>query len=1170
MASAPPSPTLVGRSRATPIKSTSPFHRIPLVQDFISSSYPATRSVANYGTQSTDMSSLTLVHRSHLSNSSSPVTGPIQTSDLNISGLPIMASPLTSSLENPVPLELPEGILSVPSQQSTPSESSLMNASNNNNSNNTSNNNSNNSKGPGLMRRLSRGAANKLTRRRRSNSQDRRDNNSGPVTMLRRSNSKKSGTTASWDSALDSSYEEDESCDTLGTWCGPDSSQVKGDYQRSITSTASGIAPKIDPILQRGCTLIKVNKLKKKPMTFYLDFDSGKMFWNLSNPSKRVYIDDIKEIRLRQDARMYREEHRIPEEFENRWFTIIYNNSEGSKNRAVKTVHLIAPNESMFELWTTTLENVARYRIGLMVGLAGSVESESILNAHWQREMSRRGGAQDVKSGEGESLDSEGIGNLCHSLHINCSKEMLRVLFARADTSGTGRVNFAQFKEFINRLKYRKDLKDLYDRLVIDDVHGMTLDNFLDFIHYTQREDVENNRDYWVSVFEKFVRKAKLRSQSQPDATSPDDAPLRMSLDAFSNFMISTSNGIYPSHVPAPKFDHPLNDYFISSSHNTYLLGRQVAGFSSTEAYVTALQKGCRCVEVDCWDGADGRPIVSHGRTMTTSVLFADCISVINHYAFLSSDYPLIISLEVHCNPEQQIAMTNIIKNTFKERLVLESLREEWPILPTPEALKHRVLIKVKTSDEVIDTGPASAPIGLVSVNVGRKRSSSSPFMPPTVMEDPLHNFPPLSSPPTIGSGADAAPPTLNRRAFTATSVCSTSEESDIGQGSAAIQKEKKRSQKSRIVKDLADLGVYTRGYKFHNFHSPESKRFNHVYSFAERAFEGICRDPESKALLESHNRRYLTRVYPSGFRVRSSNFDPNIFWRRSVQMVALNWQTYDVGMQMNQAMFASGTDRTGYVLKPESLRLPPTWKGPGLKPKVDRKLVRFSIDVISAQQLPRPKHIGLDDNINPYIEIEVFSADDKTKGLAFGEGGMDTSDRNGLSGIGHPHRRRTGIEQGNGYNPIFNDQFKFSLETKYPDLVFVRWVVWNSIDGKNVGNNSSSQLATFTAKLSSLAQGFRYLPLYDGNGDQYLFSTLFCRITKSELAPVVPPFDSDEIKNERRGIFKQIGQSVLKRAISTERDSSKSNTSSSDQSRKSDNKLPSSPALNPSVTTSP
>lgn len=50
---------------------------------------------------------------------------------------------------------------------------------------------------------------------------------------------------------------------------------------------------------------------------------------------------------------------------------------------------------------------------------------------------------------------------------------------------------------------------------------------------------------------------------------------------------------------------HPITDYFISSSHNTYLWGNQLYGKASTKAYQKVLERGCRCVEIDVWDGDD-------------------------------------------------------------------------------------------------------------------------------------------------------------------------------------------------------------------------------------------------------------------------------------------------------------------------------------------------------------------------------------------------------------------------------------------------------------------------------------------------------------------------------------------------------------------------------------
>ncbi|EHA18183.1 hypothetical protein ASPNIDRAFT_207992 [Aspergillus niger ATCC 1015] len=1078
------------------------------------------------------------------SNASSPSGTPLQSATDALRGR-IPSFPLIP----PAHLELGDSIMAVPGSASASGSGDAATQTTN--------------KGPGLMRRISRGAANKLTRRRQSATQnDKRDRSSGPVIMRRRSDSKTGQN--SWESALESSNEEDsnDALDSLGVWCGSEASSLQNEMFIPPTRTVSAVAPKVDAMIQRGVIFTKITKKRRKQVRFFLDLDAGKVYWDLSNPTKRFYVDDIKEIRVGVDARNYREEHQVSQDFESRWITVVIADAERSKGRSVKTLHLIAPSDYTLELWTTTLEHISRYRIGLMAGLAGSGQSEAVLKAHWQREMTRLY-PKGLKLGELESLDFEAVESVCRSLHINCSKNMLRAQFSKADNNNKGKLYFSEFSDFVARLKERKDVKAIFKERVASS-EGFTLEEFLAFLRDVQNEDVESDRSYWVSIFDRLVRKSRPRAPSLPE--HPDGRPTgvpRLGLDAFTSFLSSSWNGVYASRAPQSRFDRPLNEYFISSSHNTYLLGRQVAGASSTEAYISALSQGCRCVEIDCWDGADGRPIVSHGRTMTTSVLFADCITVINRYAFISTDFPLILSLEVHCNPEQQLAMVRIMKETFKDQLVLEPLLTNTFVLPSPEDLKRRILVKVKTCDET-EGGMRQESTGS-SISVGRKRSSSSPFMHPTVPEyPPVSNFVPLAGPSTAGQDGIDTFLSQDRRSFTTTSISSATEDSDGALTS--MKRERKRRQKSKITKPLSDLGVYTRGYKWHSFTSPESQRYNHVYSFAERSFESICRDADNKAVFEKHNRKYLTRVYPSGFRLRSSNFDPLKFWRRGVQMAALNWQTYDVGMQLNQAMYAAGTDRTGYVLKPESLRTVTT--GEDRRKSTERKCVRFTIEVVSAQQLPRPRSLGPDDNINPYVEVEIFSADDRGQSFVFGEGGLNTSARSGVSGIGYPHRRRTKIEQSNGYSPIFNDCFKFALDTKYPDLVFVRWTVWSSLDGRSAGNNSSVQLATFTAKLTSLSQGYRYLPLYDAGGDQYLFSTLFCKITKDGITPAYfGRIDPDDLRAERLGLLRQIGQTVFKRSSSTEREKDSFSDKGSEIPMSSeDNHSPTSPTLTPTV----
>lgn len=1002
-------------------------------------------------------------------------------------------------------------------------------------------------KGSGLMRRIS-GAASKLRPRRQSSTRAmQRDRSSGPVMVRRRSESKSgcereggladATATAAASFERDREYEESIDGSTPLHGLGFFSDAVETDSAGVPVGpcrTQGGVTPIVPPSLREGTTLVKVTKKKKRALTFVLDGDAARLSWNPSDPSKRLYIDNIQHIRLQADARNYRKEFGVPQDDEPRWFTILYADPARAQGSQSKLIHLIAPDQYMFELWTSTLHDISRYRHELMAGLVGSGQDDRTLQGHWNREMAKLFNGSPHAQDE-ESLDFQGIGNLCRSLHINCSKNILRAQFGKADPDETGYLSFLGFKDLVRRLKLRDDIRDIYKSLDVDAVDGHNLHWFLNFLKQTQRVDVDATRKDWIKVFAKFARNSPDHALGTPDLQ--DESMLQMNFDAFAAFLSSVDNNIQASRAPELKLDRPLNEYFISSSHNTYLVGRQVAGSSSVEPYVRALQKACRCLEIDCWDGPDGHPIVKHGHTMTSnSVLFLDCISVIAKYAFTESPYPLILSLEVHCNPEQQQTMVDIMIDKLRPQLVTEPFLANASTLPSPEKLLRRILIKVKAGVD-----PAARPD---SPPRRRERAFSSPFSRPLVLDNSVvPHVPLLSSSPSMSTSEQSSGGVGARTSTAATSTSNTTDESDSHARGSVPSRRSSTKRKSKIIKSLGNLGVYAQGLKLSDFSAPESQTYNHIFSMPERRFERLCRDVDTAAQLEKHNMRYLMRVYPSAYRVTSTNPEPLGFWRRGAQMVALNWQTYDLGMQMNQAMFACGSDRSGYVLKPKELRDQTLVPAPSVgnwsqsSEQAPMVLIEFSVDMISARQLPQPRNFGPDQTLDPYIEIEIFTAEDKAKGVAWGEGGTDASARDGMSGIGLPHRRRTRVEHSNGYNPIFNETFKFLLKTKYPDLVFIRWTVWNSPDGLNYNNNGNSdRLATFTAKLSSLKEGYRHLPLYDHNGDQFLFATLFGKVKKEE--PVI--IERDDPVAEKLGRFRQFGQSVFKRTLSVEKRTAK------------------------------
>lgn len=185
-------------------------------------------------------------------------------------------------------------------------------------------------------------------------------------------------------------------------------------------------------------------------------------------------------------------------------------------------------------------------------------------------------------------------------------------------------------------------------------------------------------------------------------------------------------------------------------------------------------------------------------------------------------------------------------------------------------------------------------------------------------------------------------------------------------------RQEKKESPKGMIIPELAELGVYAQSVKPTNqswFDPGELQNGprHHLINVSESGLLGLNLELNGPRI-STHNAKHLMRVYPKGTRISSRNLNPVPFWGVGAQICALNWQTFDASMQLNEALFA-GSD--GYVLKPAALRA-------GGSGKLDSgKKKHLRVHIAGATDVPVPKQRDADDEIKPYVTCTLVHPDD-------------------------------------------------------------------------------------------------------------------------------------------------------------------------------------------------
>ncbi|KAG8188386.1 hypothetical protein JTE90_019290 [Oedothorax gibbosus] len=806
-----------------------------------------------------------------------------------------------------------------------------------------------------------------------------KETGSSPVPLVSLSSSSVTGEERS------SLSEEDSSERMCQSWTGSEGrdSAQHFHYQRpksvsfhtgSSLPLESKISNAIDCVkyMANGSSLVKVRPSARQYRRFFVlenSCDDYALRWMPSSKKSskaRILIKSMKEVRMGRTTDVLRSKEIAWTYSEDCAFSIIYNDT-------FESLDLIASSPDEANIWVTGLNLIIN-----ATKSPDSLDETQKMRVNWLNSLFDQ--ADIDQKGSISECDAISIMKRINSALSTVRLHQKFMEFEHGKQGDErGRIDKSGFVNIFTETT-RKEIHFLLIRFSGKDY--LTLEDLQLFL--VGEQEMENiSTEDCLKVIERYEPSEEARKNKQ------------ILIDGFTLFLLSDSCDIFDSYhqTVCQDMTHPLPHYFVSTSHNTYLLEDQLKGPSSIEGYSTALKLGCRCIKVDCWDGQEG-PVVYHGNTLTSKITLEDVLETIEEFAFVTSPYPLIIHLENHCNVENQEKVSKLISKLFRNYLYVQNKECSQKVSQmSPELLKGKIIIK------------------------GKKL--------PSAVSD------------SVGEVSDE-------------------DEDQEGIGSKSMFR------KIKLCPALSNIISLTRTRFWDIELTEEIQKLADVSSFSEGMASKLAHLSAEDMI--NHNKRNLTHVFPNSNRVDSSNYNPLDYWCLGCQLVAMNYQTAGLMMDLYQGWFQQN-GYCGYTLKPSFLRDPLClYSGcsskdplPGVEPTI------LNLKIISAQQLPQPKGASAKaSSIDPYVVVQIFGME------------LDCAEA----------RTRTH----EGHSPVFDESFEFTVTV--PELAMLRIAV---LDDEFIGDDFIGQ---YTVPLSCLRRGYRHLRLLSNNGDPLYNTTLFVYVT--------------------------------------------------------------------------